>query len=47
MPNGNGGARPGSGQKKKPLAYKMLDCNPGKRKLTVVEFFNAAEFQGA
>ena len=47
MPNGHGGARPGSGQKKKPLADKMLDGNPGKRKLTVVEFPNAAEFQGA
>jgi len=47
MPNGHGGARPGSGQKKKPLADKMLDGNPGKRKLTVVEFSNAAEFQGA
>ena len=41
-----GGARLGAGQKKKPLADKMLDGNPGKRKLTVVEFPNAAEFQG-
>ena len=46
MPNGHGGARPGAGQKKKPLADKMLDGNPGKRKLTVVEFPNAVDFQG-
>ena len=47
MSNGHGGARPGAGQKKKPLADKMLDGNPGKRKLTVMEFPNAPEFQGA
>ena len=47
MSNGHGGARPGAGQKKKPLADKMLEGNPGKRKLTVMEFPNAAEFQGA
>ena len=46
MSNGHGGARPGAGQKKKPLADKMLDGNPGKRKLTVVEFPNAVEFRG-
>ena len=27
MPNGHGGSRLGSGQKKKPLADKMLDGN--------------------
>ena len=47
MSNGHGGPRPGAGQKKKPLADKMLNGNPGKRKLTVVEFPNAVEFQGA
>ena len=47
MPNGHGGSRPGSGQKKKPLADKMLDGNPGKRKLTVVEFPNTANLQGS
>ena len=47
MSNGHGGPRPGAGQKKKPLADKMLEGNPGKRKLTVMEFPNAAEFQGA
>ena len=46
MSNGHGGARPGAGQKKKPLADKILDGNPGKRKMTVVEFPNAVEFQG-
>ena len=33
-----GGARPGSGRKKKPLAEKILEGNPGKRPLKVVEF---------
>jgi len=46
MTNGHGGPRPGAGQKKKPLADKMLEGNPGKRKLMVVEFPNAVEFQG-
>lgn len=35
-----GGARIGSGQKKKPLADKIAEGNPGKRKLEVVEFQN-------
>ena len=47
MPNGHGGSRPGSGQKKKSLTDNILDGNPGKRKLSVVEFPNVAEFQGA
>jgi hypothetical protein len=34
-----GGARPGAGRKKKPLVEKILDGNPGKRPLTVVEFY--------
>lgn len=46
MSNGHGGARPGAGQKKKPLVEKVLDGNPGKRKLTVVEFPSASEFHG-
>ena len=46
MPNGHGGSRLGAGQKKKPLADKMLDGNPGKRKLTVVEFPSTANLQG-
>ena len=46
MPNGHGGSRLGSGQKKKPLADKMLDGNPGKRQLQVIEFKASAELQG-
>jgi len=34
-----GGARPGSGRKKKPLAEKILAGNPGKRTLKVTEFY--------
>jgi len=45
MANGHGGARPGSGPKKKPLAEKILDGNPGKRPLEVVTF-PAAELSG-
>lgn len=37
MANGHGGARPGSGRKKKPLAEKVLDGNPGKRTPKVLE----------
>ena len=29
MANGHGGARPGAGKKKKPLADKVLEGNPG------------------
>ena len=47
MANGHGGARPGSGQKKKPLSDKILSGNPGKRKLEVIEFTNAADLQGS
>jgi hypothetical protein len=38
MANGHGGARPGAGRKKKPLAEKLLDGNPGKRKPQVLNF---------
>ena len=38
MANGHGGARPGAGQKKKPLAEKIQDGNPGKRKMAVLQF---------
>ncbi|MDP3057909.1 MAG: P27 family phage terminase small subunit [bacterium] len=41
-----GGARVGSGQKKKALADKILDGNPGKRKLTIVEFTDTADLVG-
>ncbi len=33
-----GGKRANSGRKKKPLAEKLLDGNPGKRPLTVLDF---------
>ena len=34
----HGGKRPGAGRPKKPLAEKLLEGNPGRRKLTVLEF---------
>ena len=37
-----GGARVGAGAKKKPLADKIAEGNPGKRKLTVIEFEDKA-----
>lgn len=46
MANGHGGARPGSGQKKKALSEKLLNGNPGKRKLTVMEFTDAVNLEG-
>ncbi len=41
-----GGARYRSGPAKKPLADALVDGNPGKRKLTVVEFRHAADLKG-
>ncbi len=38
MANGHGGARAGAGQKKKPLAEKIQNGNPGRRPLDVVVF---------
>ena len=38
-----GGYRPNAGRKKRPLADKLLEGNPGKRELTVVRFQNQAE----
>lgn len=46
MANGHGGARIGSGQKKKALSDKIVEGNPGKRKLTVMEFDDTADLQG-
>ncbi len=37
MANGHGGARPGSGRPRKPLAEKLLEGNPGKRKPKVLD----------
>jgi hypothetical protein len=41
-----GGARVGAGKKKKPLANKVLEGNPGRRKLTVIEFPDTADLEG-
>lgn len=41
-----GGARPGAGAKKKPLADKLADGNPGGRALTVMEFKDATALEG-
>ena len=46
MANGHGGARIGAGQKKKALADKIVEGNPGKRKITVREFSDTASLQG-
>jgi hypothetical protein len=46
MANGHGGARVGAGQKKKALTDKLLEGNPGRRKLTVVEFNDTADLRG-
>ena len=42
MANGQGGARIGAGRKKKALADNIADGNPGKRKLTVLDFNDTA-----
>ena len=41
-----GGARVGAGAKKKPLADKITEGNPGGRKLTVMEFSDTADLKG-
>lgn len=41
-----GGARVGAGAKKKPLVDKIAEGNPGKRKLTVIDFENPADLEG-
>jgi hypothetical protein len=46
MANGHGGPRIGAGKKSRPLYDKILDGNPGKRPLTVVEFPDAADLTG-
>ena len=44
---GRRGPAPGKGGRPpKPLVEKVLDGNPGKRKLTVVEFPNTANLKG-
>jgi len=46
VPNGHGGARIGAGKKKKPLADNLLDGNPGKRPITIVQFDTSVDLQG-
>ena len=46
MANGHGGSRVGAGKKKKALVDKLMDGNPGKRKLTVLEFSDTAKLEG-
>ena len=41
-----GGARVGSGQKKKALSDNLTDGNPSRRKLTVMEFSKTADLKG-
>ena len=41
-----GGARIGAGAKKKALADKIAEGNPGKRNITVIQFDNAADLEG-
>lgn len=38
MANGHGGARPGSGRKRKSISEKILDGNPGKKPMKRIEF---------
>jgi hypothetical protein len=42
-----GGARLGAGRPKKALADKVLEGNPGRRPLTIVEFTGTADLSGA
>ena len=46
MANGHGGARPGSGRKKKALSEKIVDGNPGKKPLTKLQFELVDGMQG-
>lgn len=46
MANGHGGARIGAGQKKKALADKLTEGNPGKRPLMVMDFPEPVELGG-
>jgi hypothetical protein len=42
----SGGVRPRTGPKKKALADKILEGNPGGRKLSIIEFNNAIDLKG-
>jgi len=41
-----GGARVGAGAKRKPLADKIAEGNPGRRRLTVTDFDTTADLEG-
>ena len=41
-----GGARAGAGAKRNPLADKIAEGNPGRRKLTVIDFQDTADLEG-
>jgi len=43
MANGHGGARKGAGRPRKPLADKLLEGNPGKRKIKVLDIPGAQD----
>jgi hypothetical protein len=43
---GHGGARPGAGRKNKALAEKVLNGNPGCRKLKILEFPSIPDLKG-
>ncbi len=42
----SGGPRPGSGRKKKPLADRLVEGKAGSKKLSVIEFSDAASLEG-
>ena len=46
MATGHGGARAGAGRKQKPLAEKILEGNPGRRKIKILEFAGTADLVG-
>lgn len=41
-----GGARPGAGRKKKALHDKLMEGNPGKRELEVLDFSDIPDMEG-
>ena len=43
----HGGRRPGAGRKKKPLAEKLLEGNPGSRRLKVLDSSDVSSLEGA
>jgi len=45
MAKGHGSSRVGTGKRKKALVDKPMDGNPGKQKLTVVDFSDTAKLK--